>query len=403
MRFWVLSMLCVAALIAYVQRSAISVPAKTIQLELDIDVSSMGLIMAVWYWGYALMQVPSGWLADYLGARRALVLYAITWSVLTAISGLASTYTELLICWGLMGFAQAGIFPASAKAIGAWFSDKGKAFAAGLLASSMAVGGALAPALTAQLLLNMSWNQTLFVYAIPGILWAVLFYFLVPDSKEDSIRHDNSQTITFNWKVLLTSVSMWLLCLQQFLRAAAMVFFSTWFPRFLAETRELSDLEAGRLTAWPGIGMMLGGLLGGTASEWVYHKTGNKRLSRQGIAVAGMGICSALFVLAYFITNTYLAVFIMALGAFWAAFGGVSGYSVAIDFGGKNIATVFSTMNMCGNIGAGLFPFLVGQLIQQSNNWNFILFLFAAIFALDAILWALLNPKRPLFELETKA
>ena len=54
MRYWVLSMLCMAALIAYIQRSAISVPAKIIQQELDMDAASMGLVMAVWYWGYAL-------------------------------------------------------------------------------------------------------------------------------------------------------------------------------------------------------------------------------------------------------------------------------------------------------------------------------------------------------------
>ncbi|MBJ7431336.1 MAG: MFS transporter, partial [Gemmataceae bacterium] len=81
MRYGVLSMLCVAALIAYVQRSAISVPAKIIQQELGMDAASMGLVMAVWYWGYALFQIPSGWLADYLGSRKALVLYAITWSI----------------------------------------------------------------------------------------------------------------------------------------------------------------------------------------------------------------------------------------------------------------------------------------------------------------------------------
>jgi len=197
--------------------------------------------------------------------------------------------------------------------------------------------------------------------------------------------------------VLITSTSMWLLCAQQFLRAAAMVFFSTWFPRFLEETRGLTNLEAGRMTSWPGIGMMVGGLLGGISSEWIYKATGNKRLSRQGIAVAGMTICSMLFVTANYITDTNTSVFLMALGAFWAAFGGVSGYSVAIDFGGRNIATVFSTMNMCGNIGAGLFPLVVGRIIEKSHNWDFALFLFAGIFALDALIWSFLNPKGPLF------
>ena len=397
MRYWVLSMLCVAALIAYVQRSAISVPAKIIQQELGMDAASMGLVMAVWYWGYALFQIPSGWLADYLGSRKALVFYAITWSIFTAIAGLATSYEQLLVFWCLMGIAQAGIFPASAKAIGAWFSDRGKAFASGLLASSMAVGGALAPALTAQLLTSMTWHQALYTYAIPGIVWATLFFYFTSDAKETSQSSVSDNSKKIDWMVLITSTSMWLLCAQQFLRAAAMVFFSTWFPRFLEETRGLTNLEAGRMTSWPGIGMMAGGLLGGISSEWIYKATGNKRLSRQGIAVAGMTICSMLFVTANYITDTNTSVFLMALGAFWAAFGGVSGYSVAIDFGGRNIATVFSTMNMCGNIGAGLFPLVVGRIIEKSHNWDFALFLFAGIFALDALIWSFLNPKGPLF------
>lgn len=398
MRYWVLCMLCIAALIAYVQRSAISVPAKFIQQELGMDAASMGLVMAVWYWGYALFQIPSGWLADYLGSRKALVIYAITWSIFTAIAGLASSYEQLLIFWGLMGIAQAGIFPASAKAIGAWFSIRGKAFASGLLASSMAVGGALAPALTAQLLTAITWQQTFYVYAIPGIMWALLFFYFVSDAKETSPSVDSGKPNRVDWVVLISSTSMWLLCSQQFLRAAAMVFFSTWFPRFLEETRGLTNLEAGRMTSWPGIGMMAGGLLGGISSEWIYKVTGNKRLSRQGIAVAGMTICAVLFILANSINNTNISVFLMALGAFWAAFGGVSGYSVAIDFGGRNIATVFSTMNMCGNIGAGLFPLVVGRIIEKSHNWDFALFLFAGIFALDALIWSFLNPQAPLFE-----
>ncbi len=397
MRYGVLGMLCVAALIAYVQRSAISVPAKIIQQEFGMDAASMGLLMAVWYWGYALFQIPSGWLADYLGSRKALVLYAITWSIFTAIAGLATSYEQLLVFWCLMGIAQAGIFPASAKAIGAWFSDRGKAFASGLLASSMAVGGALAPALTAQLLTSMTWHQTLYTYAIPGIVWATLFFYFTSDAKETSQSSVSDNSNKIDWMVLITSTSMWLLCGQQFLRAAAMVFFSTWFPRFLEETRGLTNLEAGRMTSWPGIGMMAGGLLGGISSEWIYKATGNKRLSRQGIAVAGMTICSMLFVTANYITDTNTSVFLMALGAFCAAFGGVSGYSVAIDFGGRNIATVFSTMNMCGNIGAGLFPLVVGRIIEKSHNWDFALFLFAGIFALDALIWSFLNPKGPLF------
>jgi MFS family permease len=110
-----------------------------------------------------------------------------------------------------------------------------------------------------------------------------------------------------------------------------------------------------------------------------------------------MAACSLLIVLSFFANTVYESIAFITLGAFCATFGGVSGYTVAISFGGRNVATVFSTMNMFGNIGAALFPLTAGWLVAATGNWNLILFLFAAVMAIDAICWALLNPKGTLF------
>src|SRR5215213_3926579 len=67
-RYTLLALLCLAAAIAYVQRSGISVPAKEIQADLRIDKALFGNVFFAWYMGYALMQIPSGWLADRWGS-----------------------------------------------------------------------------------------------------------------------------------------------------------------------------------------------------------------------------------------------------------------------------------------------------------------------------------------------
>jgi MFS family permease len=196
---------------------------------------------------------------------------------------------------------------------------------------------------------------------------------------------------------MFRSGSLALLCAQQFFRAAGMVFFLTWFPTFLQQTREVSSLTSGVLTTIAGVGGFLGSVSGGFASDWLLGVTGNPRLSRQGIAVAGMGLCSVLIVMSYFVDDVRGSIALISLGAFCATFGGVSGYTVAIKFGGRQVATVFSAMNMCGNIGAALFPITAGWLVDKTGNWNLILFLFAGIMAIDAVCWALLNPQGTLF------
>lgn len=407
-RYAVLGLLCLSAAIAYIQRAAMSVPMTEIARDLRLaDLArDMGWVQSVWYFSYALMQLPSGWLADRLGSRRALALFCLLWSVATGLSGLATDYASLLILWGIMGAAQAGAFPCAAKAIGQLFPDGERARASGLLASGMAVGGAIAPVLTASLLESLvpfadrweidRWRLLFATFAIPGLLWTLAFLLFVPASRLPvalASRSPEEGIAPLPWSRLLTSGSLALLCSQQFFRAAGMVFFLTWFPTFLQKTRGVSSLESGLLTTIAGVGGVVGSLAGGFASDELLRRTGNARLSRQGIAVVGMGSCALLIVLSYFLTDVRASIGVISLGAFCATFGGVSGYTVAIRFGGRHVATVFSSMNMCGNTGAALFPVTAGWLVARTGNWNLILFLFAAIMAVDALCWAVLNPR----------
>jgi len=284
MRYTVLALLGLVAMIAYVQRLAISVPAEAMQRELSLNSTQMGLVMGCWNWGYALFQLPAGWLADRWGSKPAILLYAVLWSALTGCVSLVNDWAGLLAVWSLMGMAQAGVFPCATKAIGAWFPTTGRAFASGLLVSCQALGIALAPVVTATLLQSWSWRQTFAAYVVPGLAWALVFASTVPARSDVAAGSDRRPV---DWSRLVLDPSMILLCTQQFLRAAAMVFFMTWFPRFLQDIGGLSATEAGRLAAGPGVGAMLGGLLGGAASDWLLRVTGNRRLSRQGVAVFG--------------------------------------------------------------------------------------------------------------------
>src|SRR5207247_11231871 len=89
MRYWILLWLCTVGTLAYIHRGALSVPAKTIQTELDFDVDFMGLIMGCWFLGYAVLQIPSGWFADRWGSRRTLACFALSWSLLQGLGSLA--------------------------------------------------------------------------------------------------------------------------------------------------------------------------------------------------------------------------------------------------------------------------------------------------------------------------
>lgn len=407
-RHRVLAFFCCVAAVAYVQRSALGVPAAEIATALgSVDLArDMGMVQSAWYAGYAALQLPSGFLTDRMGSRSAAVLFASLWSLLTGIAGFVPDMASLAIVWGLMGAAQAGIFPCAAKAIGSAFPQGERARASGFLAAGMTMGGAIAPAVTAYalgVLLSVSgysgldrWRLLLLAYTLPGLAWAAIFMAMVPvQALPAAVMGGVAARI--DWLLMARSASLWLLCAQQFFRAAAMVFFVTWFPVFLQKSRGVDPLESGFLATVAGAGGVAGSLLGGIVSDRMLARTGNKRLSRQGLAFAGMLSCAILILASSLIADAAISTMVIGLGAFCATFGGVSGYTVAIELGGRHVATVFSTMNMCGNIGAALFPLGAGWLVSSTGNWNVMVYLFAAIMAIDALCWAALNPKAPLF------
>jgi len=395
LRYRLLLLLVVIAVIAYIQRTAMSVPLARIADDLDVDLArDMGWVQSGWYFGYAVMQLPSAWVADRLGSRWALAIFSVVWSLLTLAAGLAPSYFSLLVVWTFMGAAQAGIFPCAAKAVGQTFPDLERARASGMLSLGMYIGTAFGPLLTAALLNQFPWPGTsdwracLVMFALPGMLWSALFLQSI-SAQQLPAATPGLEPGPVDWRWVLRSRPHLLLFAQQFLRACGMVFFTTWFPIYLQKARDLPVANSGVFTFYAGLGGMAGSLLGGFASDAILKYTGNRWLSRQGIAVAGAGSCALLATCSYFIVDPNLAIVLVSLGTFCATFGGVSAYTMAIEIGGKQVTPIFSVMNMSGNIGAMLFPIGVGALVKASgDNWNLALFLFAGIMAGAAICWA---------------
>ena len=422
-RHVVLAGLCAAAAIAYLSRNCISVAELTIRDELGVNRVQMGWIMSAFFIGYAVFQIPAGSLANVWGSRRALPVYALVWSAATAWMAMATGYWSLLTSRLVCGVSQAGLFPGCVNTISHWIPASRTALACGALASFMSVGAAIATLLTGRLLDGgpwlgidfpaLPWRWIFAMCAVPGLLWAAGFHRWFRDRPDqhaavnqaelDAIRGqadrsavEGSKHVELRestpWAAILTSSDMWLICGQQFFRAAGYVFYSTWFPTFLITTRGVSTADAGVLASLPLLAVVAGSPLGGVAVDWTFNRTGSLRLSRQGIAIFAMLGCAAFISSAYFVDHAMTAVLLITAGSFCAALAGPCGYVITIDKGGNHVATVFSTMNMAGNIAAALCPVIVAWIVELTGSWNLVLFFFAGIYAAAAVCWGLLNP-----------
>jgi len=414
-RYLVLVWLCLAATIAYVQRNSLGVAESTIRGELGISEQAMGWIGSAFFASYGAAPVADGMvvaparLAAGAPAFRRLVVERL------GLPGAGARHSGTLERAADDGSGAGRHLPAAANTITKWFPVTRRSVASGALAAFMSVGGAAGVAMTGYLINGVGWRTTFALYALPGIAWAIGFGLWFRDSPSEHPAVEESElaairgrsvplaigdTVTtmsrepVPWGVILRSAALWWIGCQQFFRAAGQVFFATWFPTYLQQTRGVSVPHSGLLTSLPVLAVVLGSLAGGLLSDWLLSRTSSRRVARQALAVVSLLACTVLVVLAFFIRDTTLAVLAISGGQFFASCAGPCAYAISMDLSGRHVTTVFSFMNMCGNLGAFAFPIVVPALVAWTGAWDAVLFTFAGIHLAAAVCWLCFDGNR---------
>ena len=319
-RYVVLFGLCLAAALAYVHRGCLSIVESTARSDLGLSPREMGWAIGAFFWAYALFQIPTGLLVDRWGPRRALTLFGLLGAVTLALSAgtlwvdAATGFAILLVARVLMGIAQAGLFPASTRALSVWIPIRRRAFAAGMLQACMSLGGAVGAFITAQLLGVVYWPWVFVIYAVPGLVWSAWFFaWFRDDPNEHQAANDAERALLFTEPVVpasgpgtgsiavLVSFPVVCLCAQQVFRAGANVFWFTWCPTYFQNTYGLSAAKPARSPVCRSFASSSDASLGGWIADHVLVGTGSRRLSRSGTAIVASGLGAALFGLTFLV------------------------------------------------------------------------------------------------------
>ena len=393
--YTVLTFLCVAAAICYAQRQVMAVAKEPLQLDRALSKNEIGWILSAFFGGYALFQLPLGWVGDTYGTRRPLAICVALSALATSLLPLTSTFAAMVAVWTICGAAQAGLFPIAARLIVASFPGTRRAAASGVLASSMSIGAAVMSALAGELLgRQVDWKLVFLLAAAPGFLWAGTF---IAWHREDPAR-DGTRGVPLAGQMrrVLAMPVLWLICTQQFLRAAGYVFYASWFSTYLQEAKSLDIERAGQLNGLPLLAVVIGSPVGGLISDSLLVHTGSRRIGLQAVAIVALVACAGLIVPAFWIDDPLTATLLISAGSFFAAISGPVGYAVTMHFGGERVGSVFGIMNMCGNFGAMIFPAVAPQLRTLTGDWNAVLLVFAGIYLAAAVCWVFINPNTTL-------
>ena len=167
---------------------------------------------------------------------------------------------------------------------------------------------------------------------------------------------------------MVTSRSLWLMCVSQWGSNVGWVFLVTWLPRFLLEEHSVPLVERGWMCAIPLWIGWCGMLLGGRATDVAVKRIGVKR-GRVLPMMVGRFLAGNAYLLCLLHPSPWTLTALFGIVAFSTDLGSASGWAYKQDIGGNHVASIHGWANMWGNLGATISPLLL-NLIVKHYDWD---------------------------------
>ncbi len=404
-------MLLVISMVTYIDRVNISIAGKYIRDVYGLSPVDMGQIFSAFVFGYALFQIPSGWLGDRVGPRRLLTFAILWWSLFTAVTALAGTLFTVyllgvlgsfILVRFLIGAGEAAAYPNFNRVIAFWMAPGERAFANSLVLGASGLGAALTPPLIVWIMETYGWQESFYVCGLIGLGVAVLWYRYSANRPQDHPRVNAAELATIQGEegspdtslpeggrrslgFLIRNRNIQLLIVSNFLFGYVAYIYLTWFYLYLVDVRHFSVLQSSFFGTLPFVAITFMTPIGGILSDRLCRHYG-KRWGRRLVVIGGMSVTALLILIGGAVEDAYLAIFSLSLGAGFLYFSLSPYWATIIDIARENTGVVSGMMNTGGNIGGTISPTLTPYL-ASFLGWSWALNIAALAALLGGLLW----------------
>ncbi len=410
-RFRILGLLFVLSFVNYLLRNSLSIAIPGIREEFEFTSAELGWILGSFNLSYTLLQIPGGVFGEWLGARRALAVMAVTWGLLTWFTGFAPTLmaasatgamVALVVVRVLVGISHAPVFPVMAGAIESWFPPGRWAFANAMSNAGLSLGQAALGPIVTYLIVRYGWRESFYVLAPLGILGGVWWYWYARDrpSEHRAVTREEAALIAHGrapleratakggWRAALMRRDVLVLAAGYFCLNYVFYMFSQWLFTYLIEARGFSMLESGFLYVLPFATGSVLALAGGQVCDLLCRRIG-ARWGCRVTAMSGLTLVAIFIIAGANATDPYVAVLLLSLCFGFTLFSDSAFWAAATYAAGPHTASATGVLNMGGNLPGFLAP-VVGLMIDQAG-WLATLMSGSFFALLGAGLWMLVR------------
>jgi MFS family permease len=370
-RRWVIFGICASLfLMSQFYRVSSAIIAPDLSRDLGLNSQELGLLGAIFFYVFALVQPPLGLLLDRVGARITMVVLNSMAVIGAIIFAHAGGLPSAVIGRGLLGLGMAANLMGTLKLFTKWF-DLGKfATTTGLLLSMGAMGTLAATSPLALLVQALGWRQAFYALACFNVFFTTCLWIFVRDAPKDKCLPTNTPWIRTRppsaWtsmKALFTTWNYWAISLSIFLRYGSFASIQAlWAGPFLMVYLGLSAVTAGNLLLMISVGFIIGSPLGGMLSDRILK-------SRKRTLILALFIkAAAILTLAQWqgTSHLHLLATVLFLMGFFASFNQLS-FAHIMELMPRDMSgTAMAGINFFTMLGAGLFIHGLGAVMQRT-------------------------------------
>jgi ACS family hexuronate transporter-like MFS transporter len=388
LRWLVITLVAIATIINYIDRSALAVMWPGIAAELGMGKRDYANIVTVFLIGYAVGQTLFGKLFDALGTRIGFILSILVWSVSIGLHFVARSALSFGLFRVLLGVGEAGNWPGATKAVAEWFPIRERALAQGIFGAGASLGSIIAPPLIAILYAYFGWKTTFLLIAVLGFIWVVpwLIIYKSGPNAHPWITEEERGYILTGQRNEATREAEYVPTLGQLLRhrqswgvIAARFFidpiwwlFVAWLPLYLNEKFHFDVKQIG-IFAWvPYVGAAIGALSGGWLCGRLLQRGWSVNRARKLVIGLGLALMLPALLFSAAAATPLLAVLSIAviLFGFQAAITNIQ--TMPSDFfSGKTVGSLAGLSGTSAVLGVIICMQLVPELTAGGNYTPF--------------------------------
>lgn len=366
--------------------------------------SERSTILSSFFWGYTIMQVPSGYIAGVWSAQKLLVIGIFLCGVFNLLVHFAANWGGIIAvcaCRVGMGLTQSCLLPCIHTLLSKWVppSERARmgtfAYAGGQFGTVIAlpICGVLAAS-------SVGWPSIFYVFGAAAVLWSIIFFIFGSDtpSRNSKISHEERRYIETSlqiannssekklptpWKQIFTSVPMWALIVAHCGQNWGYWTLLTEMPTYLNSVLDFNIEENGGISALPYLVMWILSFPVSWLSDYALRKGVSRAVTRKVCnTIAYWGPATALIILGLVPTDKFWAVVILVVAVGLNA-GSLCGFQINhIDLSPNYAGTMMSITNCLASVIAIIAPLICGEIVVDETSrdqWSIVFYIAAGV------------------------